>query len=139
MPPRRSPRRYAAGTTVPVAKSRMEVEDLLTRHGAHQIVIGTDSRLRRGFVSWTVEDRQYKLAIPPRQGRNVAQIEREQWRTLVLLLKGKLEVIASGMVTFDQEFLAYMVLFDGTTVGEAVAPRIAEIYDTGKVVPLLPP
>lgn len=134
------PRRYAAGTTVDVTKSRAEVEQLLAKHGAHQVVIGSDSRLRSGFVAFTLEHRQYRIQIPPREAssRNQQQVEREQWRALVLLLKAKLEVAASGFVTHEQEFLAYVVLANGATVGDELAPRLAEMYETGNMPRLLP-
>lgn len=134
------PRRYAAGTTVDVSKSRMEVEAMLAKHGAHQVVIGSDSKLRTGFVAFTLDARQYRITIPPRAAtlRNQAQVEREQWRALVLLLKAKLEVVASGFVTHQQEFLAYTVLFNGATVGDELAPRLAEMYESGNMPPLLP-
>lgn len=133
-------RRFAEGTSVEVAKSRLEVEELLARHEAHQVVIGADSLKRSGFVHFALDGRQYRLLLPPRESskRNEKQIEREQWRALVLLLKAKLEVVASGLVTMEQEFLAYVMLPNGTTVGQEIAPRIAEAYDKGKVAGLLP-
>jgi len=136
----RPARRYAEGTSVDVAKSRMEIEQLLAKHGAGQVLIGSDSVRRTGFVGFTLQERQYRLLVPPRESkaRDEQQIDRERWRALVLLLKAKLEVVASGMVTAEQEFLAYMVLPNGSTVGAEIAPRIAEAYETGSMPNLLP-
>lgn len=134
------PRRYAAGTSVDVTKSRMEVEVLLTKHGSSQVLLGSDSAKRSGFVGFTIGGRQYRLSVPPRESntRNADQIDRERWRALVLLLKAKLEVVASGMVPMEQEFLAYIVLPNGSTVGAEIMPRIAESYETGNMPNLLP-
>lgn len=94
-------RRYAEGTTVDVSKSRIEIETLLVRGGATQLVVGFDVQ-SRGFVHFTLDGRQYRILLPQRPAkRNAAQVDRENWRTLV-------------------------------------APRIAEIYDSGTMVPLLP-
>jgi hypothetical protein len=136
------PRRYASGTEVPVSKSRMEVEQLLMKHGAHQVMIGSDSQLRSGFVAFTIERRQYRIQVPPREsgGRPAQQeqAQREQWRALLLLLKAKLEVVASGFATHETEFLAYVVLANGATVGDEIAPRLREMYESGNMPRLLP-
>lgn len=131
-------RRYAEGTTVDVGKSRMEIESLLLRGGATQVVIGFDTD-SRGFVHFTLERRQYRILLPQRPAKtNAAQVDRENWRTLVLFVKGKLEAIASDLVTAEQELLAFLVLPNGKTLGAEIAPAIATIYDGGKMVPLLP-
>jgi hypothetical protein len=138
---RAAPRRFAEGTSVDVTKSRMEVEQLLAKHGAAQVLIGSDAALRQGFVAFTLLGRQYRLLVPAREAKRgkEQQVDRERWRALVLILKAKLEVVASGMVTMEQEFLAYMVLPNGSTVGAEIAPRLAEAYDTGKMPNLLLP
>jgi hypothetical protein len=138
----KQPRRYASGTTVDVGKSRIEVERYLMKHGAHQVVIGTDSKLRSGFVAFSLEGRQYRIRVPPRESgpkqHQQEQAEREQWRALVLLLKAKLEVVASGFATVETEFLAYVVLANGSTVGDEIAPRLHEMYQSGEMPRLLP-
>lgn len=151
MPTRKEPRRFAEGTTVEVSKSRMEVEMLLTAHAAIQVVIGTDSQKRTGFVHFGKEGRQYKLFLPPRAVKKPSgymkaeklqalekQAEREQWRAMLLLLKAKLEVVASELVTMEQEFMAYVVLPDGRTVGELLVPQLETAYTENVMPPLLP-
>ena len=49
---------------------------------------------------------------------------RQRWRALNLAIKAKLEAVESGIVTFDQEFLAHIVGPSGQTVGETVIPMI---------------
>jgi hypothetical protein len=48
------------------------------------------------------------------------QAVRQRWRALLLMVKAKLEAIASGIVTWDEEFLPYTVLATGQTVSEWV-------------------
>jgi hypothetical protein len=71
--------------------------------------------------------------------RKPDQVEREQWRALLLILKAKLEFIASGHTTPEREFLAFTVLPSGAIVGDELEPRLAEAYATGEVRALLPP
>jgi len=132
-------RRFAEGTTVEVGKSRMEVEELLHKHGAVQVIIGTDREKGGGFVHFALGGRQYRLMVPKRDGRrNEMQIERERWRALLLLLKAKLEVVASEMVTMEQEFLAYVMLPNGRTVGSEISEALEASYQSGEMPKLLP-
>jgi hypothetical protein len=134
------PRRYALGTDVPVSKTRGEIESLLVKHGAAQILSGTDRASRSGFIGFTLHGRQYRIPLLARhqKNRDADQVEREQWRALLLIIKGKLEFVASGLSTTELEFLAHTVLPNGKTVGAELAPRLAEAYDTGQVRALLP-
>lgn len=133
-------RRYAEGTDVPVSKTRGEIESLLVKHGAAQLLSGTDRTSRTGFIGFTLHGRQYRIPLLARRqnNRDADQVEREQWRALLLLLKGKLEFIASGHSTPEVEFLAHTVLPNGRTVGAEIEPRLAEAYDSGQVRALLP-
>lgn len=133
-------RRYAHGTDVPVSKTRGEIEALLTRHGAAQILSGIDRERRSGFIGFTLHGRQYRIPLLGRadRNRNAEQVEREQWRSLLLLMKAKLEFIASGHTSPEIEFLAHTVLPSGATVGAELAPRLDDVYRTGEVRALLP-
>lgn len=66
------------------------------------------------------------------------QMERQRWRSLVLVTKAKLELIEQGLSTLEREFLADLVLPGGTTLYEQAAPAIAEAYRTGQMPALLP-
>lgn len=63
---------------------------------------------------------------------------RRRWRALALVIKAKLEAVESGITTFEQEFLAHIVIPGGRTVGAEILPRLEEAYRTGKPVALLP-
>lgn len=85
-------------------------------------------RMRERFV-------RIAIAMPP---KGQEQRQRSKWRVLVLVVKAKLEAIQSGVVTFEQEFLAHIVMPDNQTVGEHLVSKIAAAYETGKLPPLLP-
>jgi hypothetical protein len=63
---------------------------------------------------------------------------RRRWRALALVIKAKLEAVASGIVSFETEFMAHIVLPDGRTIGQHVSPAIEAAYSSGKMSPLLP-
>jgi hypothetical protein len=62
---------------------------------------------------------------------------RQRWRALLLCIKAKLEAVECEITTFEEEFMAHIVLPGGGTVGQHVLPQIAEAYETGRVTPLL--
>lgn len=138
-------RRFAQGTTVPADRSRSEIEKLLQRYGAREFAYGYSDN--GAFVGFSAKGRKilFQLPIPkadgttPTQRDRHAQEVRRLWRALVLSIKAKLEVVQSGITSFEHEFLAYIVLPGaGTTVGNAIAPQLAEAYKSGAAVPLLP-
>jgi hypothetical protein len=58
-------------------------------------------------------------------------------RRVVLVCKAKLEIIASGGSTFEREFLADMLLADGSSVADAMLPRIEKMYEDGAMPNLM--
>lgn len=145
---------YAASTDVPSDRSRAEIERTLTRYGADQFAYMTSRD--RAVIAFVVGDRQVRfvLTLPDRNDRAFThhsrgartasaaegayeQAVRQRWRALALVVKAKLEAVDAGIVTFEQEFLAHMVLPGGSSVYEHVAPAVARAYATGEVTPLL--
>jgi hypothetical protein len=63
---------------------------------------------------------------------------REKWRALVLAVKAKLVSVEQGVETFEEAFMAHVVMPDGRTIGEHVAGPVALAYREGRSVPLLP-
>ena len=53
------------------------------------------------------------------------------------MCKAKLEAVESGIATFEEEFMAHIVMPNGKTVGEMALPLIESAYKTNKHVPLL--
>ncbi len=140
--PKRKPDRFAKGTEVPVSRSKEEIDRLLSRAGAHQIAAGSDRHTERGFVQFTLDGRMFRLIADhsrqPGRANELEQREREAWRALAFIVKGRLLAIATGQTTAEKEFLANLVLANNSTVGDELAPRIAEMYATGNMPRLLP-
>ncbi len=149
------PRAYAAGTTVPVEKSRAEIERLLSRHGAAQLGIVTDAERGAALVLFTISSRQVRLRVPLpllddvraeyRAGlfrgdamERWEQLSRERWRAVLLLVRAKLELVELGISTIEREFLADIALPNGQTVGDHLGPQLEEAYRSGRMPPLLP-
>lgn len=145
--------RYAQSTDVPADRSRSEIEKTLTRYGANSFTYGWEAT--RAAIAFMMDGRQIRfvLPLPDRQDREFThhsrgartasaaeatyeQAVRQRWRALALMVKAKLEAVASGIVTFEAEFLPHTVLPSGRTVFEEVAPAVELAYTTGKVAPL---
>lgn len=136
---------YAQRTSVPADRSRADIEHLLQRAGADQFVVGwsgdTEARVQ---CRVNAKFLRFVLPMPPREERRFRsqqkyeQEVRRRWRALVLVVKAKLEAVASGISTFEEEFLAHIVMPDGKTVADHARPMIESAYKSGKVVPLLP-
>jgi hypothetical protein len=152
---------FAEGTMVPAERSRAEIEQMLRRYGASQFVSGWDHD--RALVGFSAHGRQLRfvLAMPKpdehrfthtkranalfekRRNEQQARAAYEQeirrlWRALALVIKAKLEAVESGIATFEEEFMPWVVLPDGSTVGQFMAPQIARAYESGEMPKLLP-
>jgi hypothetical protein len=66
------------------------------------------------------------------------QARRQRLRTLLLVLKVKLETVNCGICCFEQEFMANIVLPDNHTVGEFMLPQIQQAYEKGTMPAFLP-
>lgn len=151
--------RYAEGTSVPVDRTRGEIERTLRRYGADQFVSGWDAE--KAVMAFRTDKRhvRFELPLPDRDAdefrltpsRKWERGEKQQeeayeaevqrrWRALGLIVKAKLEAINSGIATFDDEFLAYVVLPSGATIGQFMAEegRLDKAISAGQVRSLLP-
>ena len=131
-------RRYAEDTKVPVQKSLADIETLVSRHGGDQFMSGwTEGHAQ---VAFRVEGRllRFRIPLPKPDSQGFEQERRRIWRSLLLCIKSKFEVVASGIEEFDEAFLANIVMSDGATFGEWAAPQIESMYQSGKMPPLLP-
>ncbi len=152
--------RYASNTKVSSEKSRNEIERTLQRYGASGFGfwIENDSAL----VQFQIEKLKiaFKLPMPDRKSeeftmsshendwqrkplaaetahRRWEQACRQRWRALALVIKAKLEAIDSGISTFEEEFMAHIMLPDGVTVGEKLVPGLTALKKTGDMPKLL--
>lgn len=140
--------RYASNTSVSAARSKAEIEDILTRYGATGFVTGWNEN--GAAVGFVMQGRQIKFLLPlpdktnreythakvsqyterPRSPEKALaaweQACRQRWRALLLCIKAKLEAVKSGITTFEHEFLAHFVIKDGQTVADLVLPQLNE-------------
>jgi hypothetical protein len=149
--------RYAANTEVPVDRSKSEIESILVRYGADQFMYGWGQD--GAIVGFRLNSRmiRIKLPLPSRDDPQFQMTEtgryrkskdamqtayeqavRQKWRALALVIKAKLEAIEAGISTLEDEFLANVLLPDGTTAGEFMQPQIKSVYQTGKMPAMLP-
>lgn len=152
---------YAKTTTVTVESSRAEIERTLVRYGATHFAYGWNPDA--AMVEFAAQGRRVRFILPmpdqadpqfttfrrskygPAESRTGAaahklwdQACRQRWRALALVIKAKLEAVEAGIAEFEDEFLANIVLPDGSTAGAWLRPQIAEAYDTGRMPPMLP-
>jgi len=156
MPSQRSA--YAAGTEVPASQSRTEIERALERFGATGFSYGWMAEHQVAQVEFLLADRRMRfvLQLPDRSearlthdGRGRRRTEagmraaydgevRRLWRSMLLVIKAKLEAVNSGILTVEQEFLAHIVLPDGTVVADWAADQLKQAYGAGQMPALLP-
>lgn len=135
---------YAEQTTVPVEKTKAQIERMVMEAGAAQYMSGHQSSPPRAMIQFHLKDRivRFELPLPAPDSRTPAgkheQRTRSRWRALRLIIKAKLEAVESGVTTFEEEFLAHIVMPGDKTISQYVIPQIAEAYETGKLRPMLP-
>lgn len=149
---------YAEDTSVPVSKSKADVERVLAKAGADQFLMGYDQAHCSAAIMFRLHGRQMRLTIPipswesveaeftpTKMRRSTAarkqwadKEERRRWRALHLVVKAKIEAVESGVVTFEQEWGMHVLLPNGQTVGEWVSPQVDVAYESGRMPELAP-
>lgn len=130
---------FAAKTTVPVAQSRAEIERLLETRKAKQFGTATDHDRHEARVQFRLHDRivRFVIGLPdPKKlgtGQRLEQAERQKWRALLLVIKAKLESVENGIETFEEAFLANVVLPNDLTVHQVVRGQVALAYKEGRM------
>jgi hypothetical protein len=148
---------FADRTTVPIEKSRAEIEAMVRKYGATEFTSGwmesqagiefkadgrrvrflltlPDAAWARQHLMKTCKRPSYSRPeqIPAAKVAPIVDAEhRRRWRCVLLAIKAKLEAVESGIATFDEEFLAHIVIDDRTIYDR--------IRDSGSGRPLLPP
>lgn len=146
--------KFASDTQVSPEKSLAEIRELLRRYEAAKFgYIEEDDRVglafemrgrRVRFVMPLPTKDEAKLTASNQFGyagqysaSKHEQLVRSRWRGLVLTIKAKLESVEAGIETFEEAFLAQLVLPSGETMAEWAQPQIAAAYDQGVMPPLL--
>ena len=148
--------RYAAGTDVPTGRSIAEIRKILRNYGATGFVFAEDEQ--GAIIGFVAHDRQVRFVLPMPDPKDrefvrtptgktrtavaaMAAYEaavRQVYRVFVVVIKAKLAAVESGLLGFEEEFLSFLVLPGGQTVGDAVRPGVAQAYESGQVPQLLP-
>ncbi len=142
--------KYARGTSVGIERSREELERILARYGADQFMYAISKG--EAAVGFTFKQITYKIEIkmPSRDeckstptGRYSRsekaiddawdQAKRQTWRALVLFIKGKLEGVEQGFSSIEKEFLAHVLLADGTKFGDHAQEAIQIALREGRM------
>jgi hypothetical protein len=120
--------RYAETTTVPIDRTRTEIERELAKHGAKEFgyMYGPQGHMimfKIGLYAVRIT-----LTVPESE-----QQARARWRALLLVIKAKLVAVSEKISTIEREFLADVIGPDGRTVFECVKPQLS----TGKAPTLM--
>lgn len=136
---------YASKTTVSVDRSQAEIKKTLSKYGATAFAFAEGKG--NAMLMFEMKGRRimFKLPLPQPPAPNATQASvktyeqlcRSKWRSLTLGIKAKLECVDSNITTMEQEFLAHIVMPNGSTFGEIAIPQIARTYETNEMPPLL--
>jgi hypothetical protein len=142
---------FAEGTEVSAERSQMEIGSLVRKYGAKSFAYAQDDD--RAMVEFIAHERRIRFVIkmpvaadlprvkvnanstrprtPSEVEKGIEQETRRRWRSLTLGVKAKLEMVATGIASFEDEFLAQTVMPDGKTVSEHVQPAVEQAYALG--------
>ena len=142
---------YASGTSVSPEKTMAEIQTTLKRYKADKFGFMSDEL--RIVIAFECYGRRVRFVLPlPRRAdfqptkrdkkgsaaeKRYEQAVRSRWRALLLTIKAKLESVESGIETFEEAFMAQILLPDGQTIGEWAKPQIKLAYDNNKTLPPL--
>lgn len=120
---------YAEGTKVAVTKTLAEIEDLVRKRGGQKFYRGEQEE--RMVLGWWQAERMVMFGVerpklelfakkPRGYGRRTVpeqlaaqeQACRSSWRALLLVIKAKLVSVESGVESFEEAFLAQLVVKD---------------------------
>jgi len=147
---------YADGTTVDVSRTVEQIKRELRKYGATKFAqFETESE---AAIAFSVDDLNVKMRIDLPQrcddefnltangkertdsaASRLWETEvRRRWRCLLAVIKAKLIAVAEKVATIEEEFLPYIVLADGGTVGDRIIPMLSEPGQT-VLTKMLPP
>lgn len=150
--------KYAETTSVSPDRRRAEIERTLARYGCDAFGYATSGdraqimfelagrRMRIDVALPGRNDKQFThLKARPWQARSATEAQRawdqavrQRWAALALYLKAVCEAIDSEIITAETAFLSFVVLPEGLTLGEKLAPSLEAAYASGQMPALLP-
>jgi hypothetical protein len=148
---------YAQNTSVSIDKTEGEIKRLLMKAGASQIASASDITEGKAIIIFTLNGKRirFTMTLPRSDEKRFWQMKygkrrpndaayklweqacRSKWRALLLCIKAKIESYQSGIETFENAFLAHIVIGNNETVSERILPAVNEFYLTGNLKPLL--
>lgn len=150
---------YASNTSVSVDRSLVEIEKVLQRAGAGRFAMTKDYESGRCAVAFEVGRLPFRLEIPlpdrdsvdftkthlgrPRAKHLISEAYdkevRRRYRVMLIAIKAKVELVATGCSSWEREFMAQLMLPSGKTVAEAFLPKLDKALADGEMPRLLMP
>jgi len=130
--------KYAAGTTVPVNRSKADLEKICIKYGAKNFSVLQNDFLTAIFFKY--HDRVYrfdmdmgkiKIAKTGNQVNDKKKFEAEErrrWRVMVITLKAMFESVENEVMDYELLFQPYTVLPDNTIIGHRISKQIDQLY-----------
>lgn len=149
--------KYASATSVATSTTRADIEKVLAKYGCDSFAFAQEPG--RAALEFLHEGRRIRFILPlpdkrskeythtPARGylREPKDAEaaweqgcRQKWRALYLAIKAKLESVESGIETFEEAFLAQLVLPSNDTFGKWATTEIERVYEDWEMPALLP-
>lgn len=149
--------KYAANTSVSTVSTRSDIEKVLAKYGCDSFAFAQEPG--RAALEFLHEGRRIRfiLPLPDKRSKEFTHTEargyerdakqalalweqacRQKWRALFLAIKAKLESVESGIETFEEAFLAQLVLPSNQTFGHWAAGEIERVYEDWEMPALLP-
>lgn len=133
---------YAKNTSVSIERSQEEIKKTLRRYGCQRF--GVMEEENSAYVLFTINNLNIQIKIDlPNQNDDEFQLTpsgkarsensafqawdqsvRSRWRSLLLAIKAKLEAVECGISSVETEFLPFIVLGNGSTVGQEILPGL---------------
>jgi hypothetical protein len=126
---------YAERTKVSIGQTKSEIDALLKRYKATATAVFEEET--RAAIAFQMKDRRIMFHLPL-DPKDTDQIRRSRWRGFLLCIKAKLESVDAGIESFEDAFLAHVMMPDGLTVSQHTRPKIEAAYKSGDMQPLLP-
>lgn len=153
---------YASSTSVGIDRTKAEIEATLKRYGAGKFSSGWDEEAGTVFVNFFCQERFIRFTVPmpkadekrfthggryghrrtpAQQAEAYEQELRAVWRRLLLVIRAKLESVESKIETFEESFLAQIVIPNGETMGTWAKQNLDSVYKLGEMPTMnaLPP
>lgn len=142
---------YASGTNVTIERSQEQIKSTLRRYGADEFAVM--ERRDLACIGFVFEGLAIQITVPlpdrdasefrtTDTGRDRTdsaalkaweQATKARWRSLLLAIKAKLEAVEVGISTLEKEFMPFIVMGDGRTLGDHLLPRLQEAARLGQM------